>query len=679
MRKLHLQHILAVLVVISLLAGLFTPSIAFGDTSTTVVKLWVGSSIMDVGSVRQPIDSEGTKPSIVDGRTLVPIRAVIQAFGGLNGWDAAQRKVIISLNGNTLELWIGKSTASLNGTALPIDSSNPRIVPIIVSGRTMLPLRFVATALGIDVQYDATTRMITLTYTVDTTPTPTPTPTPAPSLPTAPTILSPMNGTTVDSANIVLTWQSVTGADSYRIQVLQNTSEVHAATNLNGTAYTVPAGVLASGTYFWQAAAHNSTGWGAWSDAVSFQVYTKLTVNDIAKFVDRTVLIEVKGVDNDGAFSATGSGFFIGADGRIVTNYHVIDGATQGDVVLNNGQKYDIAAVLGYDKKQDIAVIRVNGSGFPTCTLGDSNKITVGDPVVAIGSPLGAQNTVSNGIISKVWSDGTIQTTAPISPGSSGGALFDMYGNVVGITQAKFVDGENMNLAVPINTLQSLNTTLNLTLDQVHQLEYGSAVVTPSVTLTPPSLIQPKEAYEVWPILDNYQITFTWSPVNGAASYLLWIGSGLSGDDSTKLYGHVTTSTSYTISTNDLLEGKLYTWAVAVMDNNGNYIWSSDNHFSVVSLSGLSTLYPTNYSTISTNPTMTWTPFSGATSYRFVLQQGTTYDSSVQLVNLLVSGTQYTLPAYTLTHGQSYIWIVYALSGSYLIGCSSFQYFTVAP
>jgi hypothetical protein len=127
------------------------------------------------------------------------------------------------------------------------------------------------------------------------------------------------------------------------------------------------------------------------------------------------------------------------------------------------------------------------------------------------------------------------------------------------------------------------------------------------------------------------------------------------------------------------MDGKLYTWAVAAIDKNGDYVWSSDRHFSVVSWEGLFTLYPTNYSTVYTNPTMMWIPFSGATSYRFILRQGTTYDSSVEILNQFVSGTQYTLPAYTLTYGQSYIWTVYAFSGSYLIGSSDFQYFTVAP
>ncbi|MEM3385958.1 MAG: copper amine oxidase N-terminal domain-containing protein, partial [Nitrososphaeria archaeon] len=79
-------------------------------------------------------------------------------------WDGTQKKVTVSLGSNTIELWIGKSSALVNGIDTPIDSSNPKVVPEIINGRTMLPLRFVAESLGCDVQWDGTTKTITLTY-----------------------------------------------------------------------------------------------------------------------------------------------------------------------------------------------------------------------------------------------------------------------------------------------------------------------------------------------------------------------------------------------------------------------------------------------------------------------------------------------------------------------------------
>jgi len=112
----------------------------------------------------------------VEARTLVPIRAIIEAFAGSVTWDATERKVTITLGKSTLNLWIGKATASLNGSSLPIDAANPRVMPVVMAGRTMLPVRFVSESLGIDVQYEAATKMITLTYTVETTPPATPPP-----------------------------------------------------------------------------------------------------------------------------------------------------------------------------------------------------------------------------------------------------------------------------------------------------------------------------------------------------------------------------------------------------------------------------------------------------------------------------------------------------------------------
>jgi len=162
-------YLLNVLVAILLVVGLLVPSAAIASSSTTV-KLWIGNASMSVNGVQQLIDVQGTKPVIVAGRTLVPIRAVIEAFGGSAAWEASTRKATVTLGKDSLDLWIGKSQASLNGTALAIDSANAVVVPVITNGRTMLPLRFVAESLGIDVQYDAVQQMITLTYSPVATP-----------------------------------------------------------------------------------------------------------------------------------------------------------------------------------------------------------------------------------------------------------------------------------------------------------------------------------------------------------------------------------------------------------------------------------------------------------------------------------------------------------------------------
>jgi len=152
---------------------------------------------------------------------------------------------------------------------------------------------------------------------------------------------------------------------------------------------------------------------------------------------------------------ASGSGFFITSDGIAVTNYHVIEGASSAKIVLSDSQKeYTVAGVLNYSEKEDWAVIKVNGSGFTPLEIGEKSSVVGGANVYAIGSPLGLQNTISQGIISNVEREigGTtyIQCTVAISNGSSGGALINKYGQVIGITTASVESGQSVNLAVPI-------------------------------------------------------------------------------------------------------------------------------------------------------------------------------------------------------------------------------------
>ena len=115
--------------------------------------------------------------------------------------------------------------------------------------------------------------------------------------------------------------------------------------------------------------------------------------------------------------------------------------------------------MLASDKDRDVAVIKAHGNDFRTLTLGDSDRLQVGEEVVAIGNPLSLESTVSNGIVSAIRTvedEGGkfVQITAPISPGSSGGPLFNMAGEVVGITTSHIKGGENLNFAIPINDVK---------------------------------------------------------------------------------------------------------------------------------------------------------------------------------------------------------------------------------
>ena len=165
--------------------------------------------------------------------------------------------------------------------------------------------------------------------------------------------------------------------------------------------------------------------------------------------------------DKDGKPIAQGSGFLVSKDGVIVTNYHVISEGSSAIVKFPDGAFYVVDGVLAFDKARDVAVIKAHGQNFRTLTLGNSDRLQVGEEVVAIGNPLSLESTVSNGIVSgirTVEEEGGkfLQVTTPISPGSSGGPLFNMAGEVVGITTLYLKGGENLNFAIPINDAKRL-------------------------------------------------------------------------------------------------------------------------------------------------------------------------------------------------------------------------------
>ena len=158
----------------------------------------------------------------------------------------------------------------------------------------------------------------------------------------------------------------------------------------------------------------------------------------------------------------SGSGIIISEDGYIVTNQHVIDGATEISVILNTGDECT-AKLVGSDSKSDLAVLKIDKTGLQAATLGDSDKVEVGELAVAIGNPLGQElaGTVTAGVISAVNRTMTvdnkvynlIQTDAAINPGNSGGALVNKYGQVIGINTIKLsnTDVEGIGFAIAIS------------------------------------------------------------------------------------------------------------------------------------------------------------------------------------------------------------------------------------
>lgn len=170
--------------------------------------------------------------------------------------------------------------------------------------------------------------------------------------------------------------------------------------------------------------------------------------------------------------AASGSGFIISTDGYILTNYHVIEGSDSITVAMYDGTTY-AADLIGYDESNDIAVLKIEAENLSPVILGDSDNLNVGDSVVAIGNPLGELTfSLTSGAVSAVNREVTlsssvtmdlIQTDCAINSGNSGGALFNLYGEVVGITNAKYSSSssseasiDNIGFAIPINSVRSI-------------------------------------------------------------------------------------------------------------------------------------------------------------------------------------------------------------------------------
>ena len=174
--------------------------------------------------------------------------------------------------------------------------------------------------------------------------------------------------------------------------------------------------------------------------------------------------------------AAAGSGFIFTDDGYIITNYHVIEGANTVTVSTYDGTQYD-AKIIGYDESNDVAVLKVEAQGLTPVVIGSSDKLNVGDSVVAIGNPLGELTfSLTAGAVSALNRDVTmssgstqelIQTDCAINSGNSGGALFNMYGEVVGITNAKYSGSsgsgasiDNIGFAIPMDDVYNIITSI---------------------------------------------------------------------------------------------------------------------------------------------------------------------------------------------------------------------------
>ena len=183
--------------------------------------------------------------------------------------------------------------------------------------------------------------------------------------------------------------------------------------------------------------------------------------DEISKAENSVVKICCYGID--GSESATGSGFVYNDDKTIITNYHVMTEAYTCKISTNKDTSYEVEKIVAYSKEKDVAVLSLKEStGLTPLTLGDSDLVNKGETVTAIGSPLGIKNVVSDGVLSGRLPEKNMevmQFTAAISNGSSGGALFNEKGEVIGITYASYVEGQSLNLAIPINEANNVYNT----------------------------------------------------------------------------------------------------------------------------------------------------------------------------------------------------------------------------
>jgi len=174
-----------------------------------------------------------------------------------------------------------------------------------------------------------------------------------------------------------------------------------------------------------------------------------------------------------------GSGFLLTPDGLAASNFHVLEDAARADATLGDGRRFQVVRVHAFDADRDLVVFQLGRprgrdierpSGLHALTLGATSGLKVGDHIATISSPKGLSNTVSDGLVSAIRDDDgqrLIQISAPISPGSSGGPVFDLSGKVVGIATLQMSEGQNLNFATPIDSLRHiLPRRENLTLGE---------------------------------------------------------------------------------------------------------------------------------------------------------------------------------------------------------------------
>lgn len=218
-------------------------------------------------------------------------------------------------------------------------------------------------------------------------------------------------------------------------------------------------------------------------DSDLLDAYSQAVVDVVESVGPAVVSIDIVGRQNQYGYASTGSGsgIILTPDGFIVTNNHVVERARDIRVRLTDGRNL-LAELIGRDVVTDLALVRVMAADLPFAKLGDSDKLRPGQLAVAIGNPLGYQNTVSAGVVSALGRtlrvnggrmiENVIQTDVPLNPGNSGGPLVDSSGNVIGVNTAVDGRGQLISLAVPSNTASWVVSEL-ISKGKVHRVALG--------------------------------------------------------------------------------------------------------------------------------------------------------------------------------------------------------------
>jgi len=187
-------------------------------------------------------------------------------------------------------------------------------------------------------------------------------------------------------------------------------------------------------------------------------VASTLTTADVLEQARPAVVVVLTDADADD-MTTQGSGFIVSSDGLVVTAWHVVAGARKAAIRREDGGYFPVEGLVAWDVDKDFAILKVAGKDLPTLPLGDSDRLRQGDRVLTLGSPWGLEYTASEGIVSAIRDlpDGgkLIQTTAPLSVGSSGGPLLDLQGRAVAVVCFKLEEGAALNFAVPINDVRT--------------------------------------------------------------------------------------------------------------------------------------------------------------------------------------------------------------------------------